>query len=429
MPNKTYIPIAVLDTMQDVIDQYKDCMVHDNPKQVIRDWLDHCFAKSAIVLPQYTLRDYQCVLNFLYSYRGSQDTFTAYRRELERLLQWSWFVKEQSVLSHTRHDIEAFVEFFIKPPKRWVGLKNVARFKPIDGKKTPNPEWRPFIVSVPKSDKNTNKTLDKNEYQCSQQALKVMFGITSSFYNFLLQDEITTTNPVLLLRQKSKFIRNEAPSPVVRRLSDMQWHMVINLAKQQAENDALEERTVFILSCLYSMYLRISELVTSHRWSPTMGDFFKDTDNNWWFKTVGKGNKARQIAVSDAMLSALKHYRIHYLNISPYPLPGEKTPLIGHKDNPNAPMTSTRPIRLLIQQCFDLAANKLDSNGEKHEATLLRVATVHWLRHTGISEDVKIRPREHVRDDAGHSSSAITDRYIDVELKERAKSAKMKPIV
>ncbi len=26
--------------------------------------------------------------------------------------------------------------------------------------------------------------------------------------------------------------------------------------------------------------------------------------------------------------------------------------------------------------------------------------TVHWLRHTGISDDVKIRPREHVREDA-----------------------------
>jgi len=55
-------------------------------------------------------------------------------------------------------------------------------------------------------------------------------------------------------------------------------------------------------------------------------------------------------------------------------------------------------------------------------------ATVHWLRHTGISDDVKIRPREHVRDDAGHSSSAITDRYVDVELKERHKSAKKKKI-
>jgi hypothetical protein len=53
---------------------------------------------------------------------------------------------------------------------------------------------------------------------------------------------------------------------------------------------------------------------------------------------------------------------------------------------------------------------------------------VHWLRHTGISDDVKIRPREHVRDDAGHSSGAITDRYIDVELTARARSAKHKLI-
>jgi hypothetical protein len=43
------------------------------------------------------------------------------------------------------------------------------------------------------------------------------------------------------------------------------------------------------------------------------------------------------------------------------------------------------------------------------------------LRHTGISDGVKIRPREYVHDDAGHSS-AITDRYIGVELTARARS-------
>ena len=53
---------------------------------------------------------------------------------------------------------------------------------------------------------------------------------------------------------------------------------------------------------------------------------------------------------------------------------------------------------------------------------------MHWLRHTGISDDVKIRPREHVRDDAGHSSSAITDKYIDIELNERHRSAWKKPM-
>ena len=48
------------------------------------------------------------------------------------------------------------------------------------------------------------------------------------------------------------------------------------------------------------------------------------------------------------------------------------------------------------------------------------------LRHTGILDDVKFRPREHVRDDAGHSSSAITDKYI--ELRERRSSARKKEI-
>ena len=62
---------------------------------------------------------------------------------------------------------------------------------------------------------------------------------------------------------------------------------------------------------------------------------------------------------------------------------------------------------------------------EVHE---LKAATVHWLRHTGISDDVKQRPREHVRDDAGHGSSAITDRYIDIELRERHASGKKKNI-
>ena len=65
-------------------------------------------------------------------------------------------------------------------------------------------------------------------------------------------------------------------------------------------------------------------------------------------------------------------------------------------------------------------------DGQSEDAEALMDATVHWPRHTGISDDVKIRPREHVRDDAGHSSSAITDKYIDIELRERHKSAKRK---
>ena len=73
-----------------------------------------------------------------------------------------------------------------------------------------------------------------------------------------------------------------------------------------------------------------------------MGDFFKDSEGHWWFKTIGKGNKARQIAVSNAMLEALQHYRQKYLNLSPLPSLDEKTPLIPHLKNSNKFLTNAR---------------------------------------------------------------------------------------
>src|SRR5258707_15761461 len=91
-------------------------------------------------------------------------------------------------------------------------------------------------------------------------------------------------------------------------------------------------------------------------------------------------------------------------------------------------MSDTSHIRKIVQACFDEAINHLEQKKLENDAQELSQATVHWLRHTGISDDVKIRPREHVRDDAGHSSGAITDKYIDIELRARHASAKRKLI-
>jgi len=257
--------------------------------------------------------------------------------------------------------------------------------------------------------------------------LQASFAVLSSFYNYLIQEEYMAYNPVAQIRQKSKFIRKQQTHAVVRRLSELQWSYVIETAEQMAkENPAEHERTLFIMTALFAMYLRISELAASKRWVPQMGDFEKDGDDNWWFTTVGKGNKERKISVSDDMLHALKRYR-QSLGLSPLPMLGENTPLIS-KSRGTGPITSTRQIRKIVQVCFDKAIERMQQDGFKEEAQQLKAATVHWLRHTGISEDVKHRPREHVRDDAGHSSSAITDRYIDIELRERAQSAKRKKV-
>lgn len=193
------------------------------------------------------------------------------------------------------------------------------------------------------------------------------------------------------------------------------------------QEPAKHERTLFMMSALYALYLRISEIAASVRWIPMMQHFYRDSEGHWWFTTVGKGNKQRQIAVSDEMLKALKRWRV-YLGLSALPSSADQAPLFP-KTKGKGPITSTTYVRSVVQDCFDKAILQLKKDGFEEEANALMEATVHWLRHTGISEDVKRRPREHVRDDAGHSSSAITDKYIDIELRERHRSAKDKPMV
>ena len=393
-------PLAVFDTLEEMPNPFKQ------PLTALAHLAGDC--------PPESLSDYQHASEFIFSYRGSPDTFSTYRRELEHFLHWCWLVAKKSLNQIVREDIEAYAEFARQPPANWIGEKNVPRFFDKEGLRVPNPDWRPYVNAG-------------GEYVVSQAALQSLFGVLSSFFNFLIQEKYLAANPVTQLRQKSKFLRKHQTQGKIRRLSPLQWDYVIDSAQKMAlEQPLVHERTLFIMNALFAMYLRISELVETPRWKPQMGHFQADQEGNWWFLTVGKGNKEREISVSDAMLEALKRYR-KSRGLSALPGPGEATPLV-HKTRGKGGITSTRQIRGIVQACFDYAAELMRKEGFIEDAERLAVATVHWLRHTGISEDVKHRPREHVRDDAGHGSSAITDRYIDVERAERHASARRKLI-
>ena len=210
-----------------------------------------------------------------------------------------------------------------------------------------------------------------------------------------------SANPVAQLRQKSKYLRKHQSQGKIRRLSPLQWDYVIETAELLAKDDPqVHERTLFVLTALFGMYLKNLGTRRNISLAAPDGHFQMDQEENWWFITVGKGNKEREVSVSDAMLEALKRYRLS--RVPPLP-PRESTPLI-HKTRGKGGITSTRQIRGIVQHCFTRAASKMKEEGFSEEADRLETATVHWLRHTGISEDVKIRPREHVRDDAGHGS-------------------------
>lgn len=369
------------------------------------------------------------ILSFLKQYAGNKSTFESYRREVERLIQWAWRVEQKSVLRLKREDIENYLNFCLKPPKTWIGVERVPRFITTEGLRKSHPKWRPFVATVSKYDHKKGLKPDKNRYQLSQKALQEIFTGLSSFYSYLALEEKIAVNPVALIKQKSKYLQKRQKQAQVMRLSERQWQFCLDTARELAgEHPRKHERTLFILSALYLLYLRISELAASERWIPQMGHFYQDSHGYWWFKTVGKGNKLRSIAVSDDMLTALKRYR-ESLSLSVLPLPNEPTVLLA-KEKGLGPINSTRHIRRMVQHCFDRSVEKLRQSNFLIDADALEAATVHWLRHTGISDDInkRGRPVAHVRDDAGHSSSAITDRYNDIELKERHRSARDKKI-
>ncbi|HZW61345.1 MAG TPA: site-specific integrase [Candidatus Babeliales bacterium] len=403
---------------------------YPQPKPIIDTLVELDKTLLLTVSPEFAKNDINVSLDFLNQYTGNKATFEAYRREIERLLQWAWLVAKKSILDIKRQNIQEYIEFCLDPPKSWIGTKRVSRYIMRGGVKIANPKWRPFVATVSKRDFKNGDRPDKNNYQLSQKSIREIFTVLGSFYNYLLMDEKVTANPVALIKQKSKYLQKRQQQATVMRLSEKQWQTCFEVARELAdENPEKHERTLFILSALYLLYLRISELVSNDRWTPMMKNFYRKADGSWWFKVVGKGNKLREIAVSDDMLSALKRYR-EKLNLSPLPSSNEKTYLLP-KEKGKGEMTDARHIRRLIQYCFDKAISKLRENKFFAEADAMEFATVHWLRHTGISDDInkRGRPISHVRDDAGHSSSAITDRYNDIELTERYKSAKNKKII
>ena len=147
------------------------------------------------------------------------DTFNAYRRDIERLLHWTWHIAQKTLTELKREDIEQFLLFCQKPPIAWIGTSKTPRFKVANGERLPNPNWRPFLVTISKSARKKGQELDKSAYSASNTAIKEIMAITSSFFQYLLIEEYVLSNPVALIRQKSRFVQKRQDHTKVRRLS------------------------------------------------------------------------------------------------------------------------------------------------------------------------------------------------------------------
>lgn len=374
---------------------------------------------------------------YLRCYAENALTYSTYRGHVERLLLWSLIIREKPVTELKRLDAEAFLEFCKNPPACWIGPVIRNRFVPkqddaldsdSDSALVPNPKWKPFTQRVLKQSRTLFEEADvfqAADYHSSKGSMSNVFKVANGFFEYLVEEELASSNPFRKVTKKGQYSSSQQESNSSRALTPLQWDYVIDTAEAMAAaKPEKHERTLFILLTMFSMYLRISDIVGRSNWQPTMGDFRLDADGNWWFHVVGKGNKSGKIAVRDEYVEKyLKRYRT-FIGLSPLPSYQEKTPLL--KTLSGRAGLSDRQVRSLLQAVFDNALVRMRDEGrEPYEMDNLRVASSHWLRHTSATFDAPFRNAKDLQYDLRHSNLATTQNtYYHSHDQERALSVK-----
>lgn len=355
----------------------------------------------------------------------SVHTYERFRTEVERFILWSALVKQKPIDDLRKSDILEYADFCWQPPVNWIGLSNQDRFRLENSFFVTNAEWRPFKMQAPKSQQNV--VLDKKKYRPSQQTLTSVFTAIIVFYNYLMGEEILFGNPAQIAKKDCRHFIKDAQVKETKRLTSLQWQYLVDTAYEMAADSELYERNLFVIVALKTLFLRVSELSERETWSPIMGHFWQDEDENWWLKVYGKGRKLRDITVPSDFIPFLTRYRLSR-GLTALPMTNENSVLV-EKIRGQGGMTS-RHLRRLVQEIFDQSYNKMKQMEGETKAMKLKEASTHWLRHTGASMEIERgRTLKDLSEDLGHASMATTDTiYVQSENKLRAESGKKRKV-
>ncbi|TNF65755.1 MAG: hypothetical protein EP298_11015 [Gammaproteobacteria bacterium] len=342
---------------------YKITPIFDSAKYVDTYDINHFELYKKNYYPQMNINDAFHGLLFLKKYIVKEGTYNSYRREIERLMHWSWLIAKKSINQLNANDIKKYIKFCSEPIPSWVGLSKVTKFLSIDDKRVPNHNWKPFVIVTSKLQKyygleNTKKT------ELHSSSVKEIHLILSTFYRFLLEKKYVKSNFMIINRLNST---NRLSSKTVqpnklKKLSKLQLQYILDTSKELADtNPIFHERTHFIVSLMHHTGIKLSEMKSLNDQYPKMNDFFQKKCGQWYFKILNKNNQYRTINISESMVSNLKRWR-KYLGLKPLPESNENIPLFL-KHRGSGPVSSDVHIRRVVQQCLDQSIAKLKNDG------------------------------------------------------------------
>lgn len=347
--------------------------------------------------------DVDALKAWLARFADTPTTFTSYRKEAERLLLWAVIELGKPLSSLTHEDFLVYHRFLAdpQPAERWVmkAGRKWSRFEP---------GWRPFAGPL------------------SATSQRQAIVILNTLFSWLVNAGYLAGNPLSLSRQR----QCKAKPRIIRFLDEALWQEVkATIEAMLRETDREREhyyRVRWLFSLLYLCGLRISEVTGN-----TMGHFFarrdKDGDERWWLEITGKSDKTRLVPATHELMVELARYR-RKKGLTPYPLPGEPTPLLLPIGRKQRPLTRSA-VHLIIKEVFVQAAERIRLRGPESErlAALLEDASAHWLRHTaGSSMANTAMDLRHIRDNLGHESLSTTSQYLHSEDDKRHKETEEK---
>lgn len=367
-----------------------------------------------------------CFLNTVFK---KPNTYKTYRNAIEKLLLWSWLIKEISITALRPSDLTEMVDFLQNPEPEWVSPTHAKRFI---GNKV-NQDWRPLSTS--------NISLSDN-------SIKAMLSSLSAYYSFLIDDaEITQSNPALSARKRILSSTIPTTNVVDKLLTANQMQYIIRASREMGHLKPLQQaRSRFIIALMFYRYRRISEIsvreITDRKEFTPLMSHFKRIQGSWFFTIPAKatkGGKDGLITVTSEIMAELVLFResiSQHLKtpLTTYPSPTESTPLIP-KISATGNITGglkIRSIRGYIKAVFEQAVLLMEEDAKgsvdgaelQIDAEMLNGATAHMLRHSGISADVESgREMAHIRDDALHGDLSTTNNYVHTDLSDRAASA------
>lgn len=338
--------------------------------------------------------DAEAIASFLAEYKDSPETFRSYSKEIERLLLWCIHVAHKTISSLRRDDLLAYQQFLKAPvPKAsWCG-PSVGRVKRDH---SPNPAWRPFVKGL------------------SGNSIKKAIKILDSFFNYLVQTNYLTGNPLAVDRRRKKR-HDDKPRIIDRYLELDEIQLTLECLSAYAKHTAQASfqvcRARYIILLLFYTGLRIAESANH-----CMGNFI-ERQEHWFLRVIGKGKKLREIPIPDELLDALAHFRLQIGLSSAQPEFEESTPLIPMQNLTQA--ISTRRISQILKWAFNLAADHIEVKAP-HKASKLRQASAHWLRHSYVTYLLEAgAPLKVAQENAGHSDIGTTMLYTHIAQTDR----------